>query len=82
MGTQPVTIKRTIQPMGSARTLCPECDAPDVVDLADLLYSASADYFRCRSCGCWWMVPKGANEPATRIILGNPNSTVNAKRAG
>jgi hypothetical protein len=63
-------------PMGSARTECPECDGPDVVDLADLLYSPTVDYFRCRVCGCWWMVPKGADEPATRVILGNPNSVI------
>ena len=68
--------------MGSARTACPECDGLNVVDLADLLYSARVDYFRCRSCGCWWMVPKGANEPATRVVLGNPTFLVNQKQAG
>jgi hypothetical protein len=68
--------------MGSARTQCPECDGLNVVDLGDLLYSPRVDYFRCRGCGCWWMVPKHAEEPATRIILGNPNATVNARKAG
>jgi hypothetical protein len=60
--------------MSSARTTCPECNGggPNVVDLADLLYSPRFDYFRCRACGCWWMVPKDADEPATRIVLGNP----------
>jgi hypothetical protein len=62
--------------MSSARTTCPECDGdgPNVVDLADLLYSPRVDYFKCRACGCWWMVPKDADEPATRIVLGNPNA--------
>jgi len=23
---------------------------------------------------CWWMVPKGSDEPVTRIVLGNPES--------
>ena len=69
--------------MPSARTTCPECDCEGaaVIDLADLLYSPRVDYFRCRACGCWWMVPKHANEPATRIVLGNPNSSANAKHA-
>ena len=37
-------------PMSSARTACPECSGsgPNVVDLADLLYSPRFDYFRCR----------------------------------
>jgi Pyruvate/2-oxoacid:ferredoxin oxidoreductase delta subunit len=69
--------------MSSARTTCPECDryGPNVVDLADLLYSPRVDYFRCRACGCWWMVPKNADEPATRIVLGNPNASVIVKQA-
>ena len=64
--------------------MCPECRAegPNVVDLADLLYAPSVDYFRCRACGCWWMVRKDADEPATRIVLGNPNASVIAKQAG
>jgi hypothetical protein len=58
--------------MSSARTTCPECGGkgPNVVDLADLLYSPRVDYFRCRACGCWWMVPKDADEPAKRICSG------------
>jgi hypothetical protein len=70
--------------MSSARTTCPECggNGPDVVDLADLLYSPRVDYFKCRACGCWWMVPKDADEPATRIVLGNPTASVIAKQAG
>ena len=67
--------------MSSARTQCPECDGSNVLDLADLLYSSGVDYFRCRACGCWWMVPKGAEEPATRIVLGNPKSLLNANQA-
>jgi hypothetical protein len=70
--------------MFSARTSCPECNRGPVVDLADLLYSPRVNYFRCRACGCWWMVPKEANEPATksRILLGNPNAPVNTKHEG
>src|SRR5262245_39625640 len=65
--------------MASARAHCPECRGPDVVDLADLLYSARTDYYRCRSCGCWWMLPKNADEPATRIVLADARS---AEKAG
>ena len=57
--------------MVSARKQCPECLGPEVVDLADLLYAAHVDYFRCRTCGCWWMVPKDSDDPATRLIFGN-----------
>jgi hypothetical protein len=69
--------------MSPARTTCPECDGkgPTVVDLADLLYSPKSDYFRCRACGCWWMVPKHADEPSTRIVLGNPKASVIVKQA-
>jgi len=69
--------------MSSARTACPECggNGPNVVDLADLLFSPQFDYFRCRACGCWWMVPKDADEPATCVVLGNPNGAVIVERA-
>jgi len=67
--------------MASARTQCPECGSPSVVDLADLLYSPRADYFRCRSCGCWWMLPKNADDPATRIVLSNGRPE-NTEKAG
>jgi hypothetical protein len=69
--------------MPSMRTFCPEChgQGANVVDLADLLYSADADYFRCRACGCWWMVPKHADASATPVVLGNPNASVIVKRA-
>jgi hypothetical protein len=48
-----------------------------VVDLADVVFSPWVDYFRCRACGCWWLLPKHANDPASRIVLVNPNSSVN-----
>src|SRR5262245_30236368 len=57
-----------------ARTECPDCGGANVLDLADILYSPRVDYFRCRTCNCWWMVPKHADEPATRIVLGTPGS--------
>ncbi len=60
--------------MNSARTECPECGGSDVLDLGDVLWSRNVDFFRCRACFCWWMVPKGEDEPATRVILGNPNT--------
>jgi hypothetical protein len=66
--------------MSSARTQCPECGGSAVVDLQDLLYSQRVDFFRCRSCLCWWMVPKGEDEPATRIVLGN--TAVAVSKAG
>jgi len=65
--------------MASARTQCPECDASSVVDLQDILYSVRVDFFRCRSCLCWWMVPKSADEPATRIVLGETASASSEK---
>ena len=66
--------------MTSARTQCPECDGFGVVDLQDILWSRTVDYFRCRACLCWWMVPKGQDEPATRIILGHPNISTTVQR--
>jgi len=66
--------------MISARTQCPECLGPCVVDLADLLYSPTVDYFRCRACGCWWIVPKGTDDPDTRMVYGNPYSLASSKR--
>ena len=69
--------------MASARAQCPECGGSrDIVDLADVLYSPKVDFFRCRACGCWWMVPKGADEPATRAVLGNAHSSVMSQKAG
>jgi len=61
--------------MPSARTQCPACqDDAHIVDLRDLLYSPQVDYFRCRACGCWWIVSKGEDWPATRLVLGNTHS--------
>ena len=57
--------------MLTARTRCPECYGPDVVDLAELLFSATAYYYRCRACGCWWVIPKDAADPAKPIVIGN-----------
>jgi hypothetical protein len=58
--------------MPSARTHCPQCNSPDVVDLVDLLYSRNVDFFRCPQCSGWWSVPKGADEPATLGVLSDP----------
>ena len=62
--------------MAFARTECPQCSSLDVVDLRDLLFSRTANFFRCRSCGCWWVVSKDDRNPATRTIVGNPNAVV------
>jgi len=63
--------------MASARTRCPECDSVDVVDLADIVYSSRVDFLRCRACVCWWMVPKGKDGPATRVVFGDPKRSEN-----
>ena len=70
--------------MPSARTECPDCKGAlqNVVDLAEILYSPRVDYFRCRACGCWWMVPKGEDGPATRAIFGNKDAAALVNRAG
>ena len=57
----------------SARSKCQECHATDVMSLADVLSSDRIDYFRCRACDCWWMVPKGKDGPATRAMFGHPD---------
>ncbi len=59
-------------PAVSFRKHCPQCGATEVVDLRDVLHSERADYFRCRLCNCWWIVPVGQNGPATRVLLGCP----------
>jgi hypothetical protein len=59
--------------MGSARTHCPNCRRPNVVDLADLLYCPQFDYFRCGACHTWWMVPKHADGPAVPTVFGTRN---------
>ena len=69
--------------MTSARNECPECGGSTVIDLQDILYSSRVDFFRCPLCLCWWMVPKGEDEPATRVVLGNPTAAaVASKKAG
>ncbi len=54
---------------------------PSVVDMADLLYSPRVDYFRCRACGCWWIVSKGEEGPATRAVFGKPADAVKFDQA-
>ena len=67
--------------MGDARTVCPECNSRrDVVDLADLLFSPGFAYYRCGACGCWWKVPEASEDPATRIVIGKPNSFTNSQK--
>lgn len=65
----------------SARNQCPECgdSGSTVVDLQDILYSPRVDFFRCRKCLAWWFVPKGEDEPFTRIVLGGTLASVTQK---
>jgi hypothetical protein len=65
----------------SARAHCPDCLDSNVMGPSEFLYSRSVDYFLCRTCGCWWMVPKGKDQPATRIVLGKPDDSANSKKA-
>src|SRR6185369_1593427 len=67
-------------PVGSARTHCPQCGASDTTDLDGRLHSERVDYFRCRVCDCWWMVPKGQDGPATRIVFDKPGTSVNPQK--
>lgn len=68
--------------MISARTQCPHCEGPSVVDLADILYSPDSDYFRCRDCGAWWILPKGEDQPARQVVLGKPVTPNLTQKAG
>ena len=68
--------------MGTARTHCPDCESQAIVDLADILSSSRVDYFRCCDCLCWWLVPKGEDEPATRAVFGNLNAVAVKNKAG
>ena len=70
--------------MDSARAQCPDCGGvgSTVVDLGDLLYSPRVDYFRCVRCLCWWMVPKHADGPATRIVFGTHDWSEHSVKAG
>ena len=63
--------------MPSARTACPDCHSENILDLRTFLRSPGYDYFRCNTCNCWWMVPRDADAPATRVILGNPKLAAN-----
>lgn len=61
--------------MASPRTQCPECSHADALALDDILSSSTHDYFRCKQCGTWWIVPKGQERPAT--IIGKSPGDVN-----
>ena len=67
--------------MVSARTTCPQCHGSSIVDLADLLFSRTVDFFRCSSCGCWWSVLKGQDGPAMPGILSEPNASALSNQA-
>ena len=68
--------------MDSARTCCPECDSVHVVDLTDVLCSPRADILRCATCLGWWMLPKNADEPVTRMVLGDAHQDESSEKAG
>jgi predicted Zn finger-like uncharacterized protein len=59
--------------MTSARTSCPKCRGQQVVDLDDILYAGSVDFFRCTACGHLWHVEKGENGPPSYTQLGIDN---------
>ena len=60
---------RRVSP-GPARTQCPECGGPNILELQQFnRTSSTSDYFRCRSCGCWWPYPAFS---AFAIELGLP----------
>jgi len=60
--------------------VCPDCESTDIIDRGDELYSRPADFFRCRACNCYWMLPKHADEPATHVILGARNVSADIAR--
>lgn len=68
--------------MPSARTHCPDCNSEDILNLRNVLTSASYDYFRCQVCSCWWMLPTDADVPATRVILGNRKTSTSVATTG
>ena len=77
-----LSIDRHVSP-GSPRTQCPECGGPNILELHEVnRTSSTSDYFRCRSCGCWWLVPRGKDGPATRMILGYLNTSALTREAG
>jgi hypothetical protein len=41
-----------------------------VAALNAILFSPSADFFRCEDCGHLWHVQKGQDGPASRSLLG------------
>ena len=47
----------------------------NVLALGDTLFSPRDDYYRCRSRGCWWLVPKDADAAPSHIVLGYPNAS-------
>ena len=66
----------------SVLSRCPECHASNVISLSDVLASEQIDYYRCGSCDCWLMVPKGKRGPATRAIFGRPREGFENDKAG
>ena len=53
-----------------------------MISLNDVLHSERVDYYRCGSCDCWWMVPKGKSGPATRAMFGAPKDVLKNNKAG
>ena len=59
--------------MRSARTSCPKCRGQHVVDLDEILFAGSVDFFRCSSCRHLWHVEKGEDGPPSYTLLGINN---------
>jgi uncharacterized Zn finger protein len=49
--------------MTSPRETCPSCGFDPVVSIEVMALAGWVDYFRCRSCGAAWSVPKGHDAP-------------------
>ena len=55
--------------MPNARTQCPYCNSPEVIDLAAVLRIPDVDLFQCHTCRELWHVPTDQNWPPSRDLL-------------
>ena len=53
----------------SARTLCPNCNRPEIEGMNHAFYSPGVDFFLCRACRFLWHVPKGKDGPPSQEVL-------------
>jgi len=57
--------------MPNARTHCPYCNSPEVIDLAFVLRVPGVDLFVCRTCREIWHLPKDQIWPPSQDLLGS-----------